>query len=443
MVFNSIEFVGFIIVVWIIYFVLARYASVRSRNIFLLAVSCFFYGSFKWWFLILLCYIVAVNYVGTLLLSNRLARYRFAIVSAVVILSIGILAFMKYAYIWSDSIVLPVGLSFFTFQALSYSIDVYRGKMTVEKDFVKVALFISFLPTILSGPIERAKNIFPQLSSHSEINYDNVLYGIKRFIWGVLKKMVIADRLAQYVDEVYMFPDAHSGSTLAIAAIFYSIQIYCDFSGYADMAIGVGRALGFTIVENFNFPYFSKSIKDFWRRWHISLNTWFTDYVYISLGGNRVVAWRWVLNILAVFLLSGIWHGATVAFIVWGGIHGAAYLIEHAMKIDKPNFIYGIICFFVVTLAWIFFRLDDCSEALYVVHRIFTDFNSPCRLMVNGSSFTFAITLMLAVIFVIREVVAYKTSTRRMRITDLEAIVLLAVIALFGMSSNQFVYFQF
>ena len=443
MVFNSIEFVGYIIVVGIIYFVLNKYSSIRYRNLFLLVASWIFYGSFQWWFLILLAYVTLVNYWGPMLFYDKIAGARCVIMATIVVLSIGALAFMKYAYIWNTSIILPIGLSFFTFQALSYSIDVYRGKIALERDFIKVALFISFLPTILSGPIERAKNIFPQLSASSAMNGDNLMAGIKLFIWGLFKKIVIADRLAQYVNEIYMYPDVHTGTTLAIAAVFYSIQIYCDFSGYADMAIGVGRSFGFSIMENFKFPYLATSIKDFWRRWHISLNSWFTEYVYISLGGNRVVKWRWMVNIMAVFLLSGVWHGATVAFIIWGGIHGVTYLIEHTMRMSKSNFLYGIVCFIVVTLAWIFFRIEDSSSALNIVGKIFSDLGSSGYLMINGSAFSFVVTLMLTIIFVIREILAYKSSDEMMKITDIEASVMLVVIALFGISSNQFVYFQF
>lgn len=441
MVFNSVEFVFFITLVGFVFYLLNRNANtLKWRNVFLLLASWYFYGSFQWWFLLLLLYIIVVNYYGAIIVAKKLDKPTKVPVTIVIVLSIGILGFMKYAYLWSDSIILPVGLSFFTFQALSYSLDVYRKKIPVERDFVKVALFISFLPTILSGPIERARNILPQFNKKLPINYDNTLSGIRLFTWGIFKKVVIADRLAQYVNEVYMFPDHHTGGTLTLSAIFYSVQIYCDFSGYADMAIGVGRLLGFKIMENFNFPYFSKSIKDFWRRWHISLTSWFTEYVYISLGGNRVCLARWIVNIMVVFLLSGIWHGATTAFIIWGAIHGVAYLVEKALNFKRQNILHALICFVVVTFAWVFFRVEDSSVAVNIIWTIVTDLFSPIQTSINGSTFTFCITISLLLLFAAREFIAYK---KKLKTTTFECMVLLLLVSLFGVGSSPFVYFQF
>jgi len=408
----------------------------------LLLASWIFYGMFELWFLALLFFITIVNYSGAIAIDKWKNRCKLA-VTTTIILSIGLLAVMKYAYLLNNSILLPIGLSFFTFQALAYSIDVYRRKISIERDFIKVALYISFLPTILSGPIERARNIFPQLSSVTPMNYDNTIIGVKMFIYGIFKKVVIADRLALYVNEVYAMPDAHSGSTLALAALFYSIQIYCDFSGYADMAIGVGRVLGFKIMDNFRFPYFATSIKEFWRRWHISLTSWFTEYVYISLGGNRVNKLRWLFNIMAIFLLSGLWHGATIAFIIWGAIHGVAYLIEHYLKFWKNNFLYGVVCFIVVTLAWIYFRVEDSALATTIVGKIFSEFWTPATAMVNGSSFSFVVTIGLLLLFIVREIISYRSSDEVKVVTNIECILLLIGVALFGVSTSQFVYFQF
>lgn len=442
MVFNSVEYILFITAVGFVYWLFNSQGKIYWRNIFLLGASWLFYGMLQWWFLLLLLYIIIVNYFGAIAIEKLSTKSKTA-VTITIILSLAILGFMKYAYLLSDSIILPVGLSFFTFQALAYSIDVYRKKINAENDFIKVALYISFLPTIMSGPIERARNLLPQLSAPTPMNYDNILMGAKIFIWGLVKKVVIADRLALYVNEVYANTDAHSGSTLALAAFFYSIQIYCDFSGYADMAIGTGRALGFKIMENFKFPYFSTSIKSFWRKWHISLTSWFTEYVYISLGGNRVTRLRWIFNIMTIFLLSGIWHGATTAFIIWGAIHGVAYLIEYYLKLTKPNFLYGAVCFIVVTLAWIFFRIEDSSLATTIIGKIFTDFSSPLNTSVGGSSFSFYLTLGLLFLFIVREIVSYKSTAEVKVATNVECIFLLLAVALFGVSSEQFVYFQF
>lgn len=443
MLFNSFEFVGYLAVVLLITYVLNYRKDIKARNVFLLAASWIFYGSFNYWFLILLGFITIVNYFGAILIEES-RNHAKTIVTLVIILSIGQLAMMKYAYLYNESILLPVGLSFFTFQALSYSIDVYRKKIQASKDFVNVSLFISFLPTILSGPIERATNLFPQLESKTPMNYDNIMNGIRLFIWGLFKKLVIADRLAIYVNQVYASAYGQSGSTLALAAVFYSIQIYCDFSGYADMAIGVGRILGFKLMENFRFPYFSKTIKQFWRKWHISLTSWFTEYVYFSLGGNRVAKWRWIFNILCIFVLSGIWHGATMAFLIWGLIHGIAYLIENFIKIRNGNVLYGILCFIVVTLAWIFFRVETLGKATDIIGKIFMDFNSMPLTTLNGSSFTFYLTMLLLVIFMIREYLTYKEKNPKKEIiANLESSLLLLLVAVFGVSGSSFVYFQF
>lgn len=442
MLFNSFEFIAYISVLSIVFYILNRAEYIRLRNAILLLASWIFYGFFKLWFLGLLFFIIIVNYLGAIAI-NKYENRRKTAVTVTILLSVALLAVMKYAYLLESSIILPVGLSFFTFQALSYSIDVYRRKIAVERDFIKVSLYISFLPTILSGPIERARNLFPQLSHVTPMNYDNVIIGVKLFIFGLFKKVVIADRLALYVDQVYAMPEANTGGTLALAAFLYSIQIYCDFSGYADMAIGVGRMLGFTIMDNFKFPYFATSIKEFWRRWHISLTSWFSEYVYISLGGNRVTKLRWIFNIMAIFLLSGVWHGATMAFIIWGGIHGVAYLIEYFLKFKKNNFIYCVVCFVVVSIAWVYFRVEDSSIATTIIYRIFTELVTPVNTMVGGSTFSFVITIGLLLIFIAREIISYHSSATIKTVTNIECIFLLICVALFGVSTSQFVYFQF
>lgn len=442
MVFNSFEFIGFISVVCFITLLLNAKSYIKARNIFLLLSSWGFYGCFGWTFLILLGLITIINYAAPILIQNQFSRKK-TIITTCIVLSVGILALMKYAYILYPSILLPIGLSFFTFQALSYSIDCYRGKISPSRDFVFVALFISFLPTVTSGPIERATNLFPQLEKKSTVSYESLLAGIYIFIWGLFKKVVIADRLALYINEVYGAPHYHSGSTLALTAFLYSIHIYCDFSGYADMAIGVGRVLGFKIMENFKFPYFSKSIRSFWKKWHISLTSWFTEYVYISLGGNRVVKWRWVFNILTVFVLSGIWHGATMAFLIWGLMHGIAYLIEHFMGIKKGNVAYGFLCFIIVTIAWIYFRIDNFTTASIIVSKIFTDFGSPLHMSIDGSTFSFFLTIAVVLIFMVREYFIYKSKPKNQFATNIESSLLLIIIAFLGVSSNSFVYFQF
>lgn len=320
MTFNSFQYIIFLAVTAMVVRLLDRAGRLKLRNAFLLAASYFFYAQFHIWFPVLLLYVSSAAWLGGKLISDARARGRsgkreLAVSTAATLLC---LVIFKYGYVFDGSILLPVGLSFFTFQALSYTIDIYRGKVLPDSPLA-VFLFVAFFPTLLSGPIERARNLLPQLNRKFGFSLDGAADGARLFIWGLFKKTVIADRLSLFVDEIYMNPAGHSGSTLAIAAVFYSFQIYADFSGWADMAIGSARILGVRLMENFNFPYFAKTVKDFWRRWHISLTSWFTEYVYISLGGNRVSRLRWVLNISLVFLLSGVWHGATLSFIVWGG----------------------------------------------------------------------------------------------------------------------------
>lgn len=441
MVFNSLEYAVFFVIVFAVFFIADYTRHIKFRNVFLLGASYYFYAQFHWWFIGLLVYVTLINYIFGRWIAARIkmghsARLQ---VTSAMILTLAQLVFFKYAYLAWPSILLPVGLSFFTFQALTYTIDLYRGKIQVEKDVVTFALFVAFFPTLLCGPIERARNMLKQFNLPSAMSWSLFSDGLGLFIWGLFKKVVIADRLAIYVNSVYLFPENYSGGSLALAAIFYSFQIYCDFSGYADMASGTARMLGFDIIRNFNLPYCVRTIKEFWRRWNISLTSWFTEYVYISMGGNRVSQARWILNISTVFLLSGIWHGATWSFIVWGAMHAVLYLIEYFLKIKNPNWIYHIFTFISVTVAWIFFRIENIGEAAYVVSRIFTDFLSPIQW--GSSTFATMLTIVLLVLFVCREWLTFKA--RLIRRAPIEYIVLILCICLFGVSSDQFVYFQF
>ncbi len=441
MLFNSFEYIVFLIAVFILFVFTNRTGTLRLRNVILLVASWYFYSCLHWWFVLLLLYTTTVNYLCGRWIASRQSRGGTGKqgVAVSVILSLAILIVFKYAYIFDGSIMLPVGLSFFTFQALTYTVDIYRKKIPVENDPVNVALFISFFPTLLSGPIERARNMLPQLREKTPVCWDNITSGASLFIWGLFKKVVIADRLAEYVNLAYLNPDVQSGSTLALAAVFYSFQIYCDFSGYADMAVASGRILGFKIMQNFNFPYCVNTIKEFWRRWHISLTSWFTEYVYISMGGNRVAKPRWMLNIATVFLLSGIWHGATWSFVLWGALHTAYYFGEYYLGPKKPNFLYHIFVFILITIAWIFFRIEDIGSAWLVVSKIFTDFISPIS---GGSSmFSTLLTILLLLLFLVREYLMYKNILPQKH--PVEYIILILCICLLGMSSEQFVYFQF
>lgn len=441
MLFNSFEYIIFLIAVFVLFVATNRKQTLLIRNFILLAASWYFYSCLHWWFVMLLLYTTTVNYlcgrwIGA---DQNKGRNGKAGTTVSIILSLAILIVFKYAYVFDSSILLPVGLSFFTFQALTYTIDIYRKKIPVENNPINVALFISFFPTLLSGPIERARNLLPQLRQKNDISWNNITSGAGLFVWGLFKKVVIADRLAQYVNLAYLNPEGQSGSTLAVAAVFYSFQIYCDFSGYADMAIASGRILGFRIMQNFNFPYCVNTIKEFWRRWHISLTSWFTEYVYISMGGNRVIKPRWILNISAVFLLSGIWHGATWSFVLWGALHAVYYFLEYYLGPKRPNSLYHLLIFILITIAWIFFRIEDIGSAWTVVSKIFTDFISPVS--GGGSTFSTIITTFLLLLFLIREYMMYKNILPQKH--PMEYIILILCICLFGVSSEQFVYFQF
>jgi len=441
MTFNSFTYVVFLAAVTLLAWASNCWHNLRWRNLLLLAASYLFYGLFHLWFVGLLLYVSLIAYLGGrwITIAQRRGDSGKKELTLTIALSLLCLLFFKYGHFVSKSIVLPVGLSFFTFQALTYSIDIYRKK-TEPEDLLSVLLFVAFFPTLLSGPIERSRNIIPQLKSNLDIRYENVTEGVELYIWGLFKKAVIADRLGLFVDEIYFNPTSHSGSTLGLAAVFYSFQIYADFSGYADMAIGSARILGIKLMDNFNFPYFAKSIKDFWRRWHISLTSWFTEYVYISLGGNRVGKARWVMNISLVFLLSGIWHGATFSFIVWGAMHAILYLTEHFLYRERiPNALYRLFVFATVTSAWVFFRVTDIGQAWSVVAGIFTNFFSPVYL--GMSSFSTLLTMMLLLLFVLREWLLFKPNP--LKRTSWECVFLLLATFLFGLEAHPFVYFQF
>lgn len=473
MTFNSLSFIAFFVVVLMVIGATDKWLhNTRLRNVLLLLASYYLYSSFNVAFLLILLYVTAVNYAAPLLIQQNEARRKGILVFAVVL---SLIPLFTYKYLdffltgvlglqqlhqqwgWLECMILPVGISFFTLQALTYTIDVYRGKIERRKNVVDVALFVSFFPTVLSGPIEKARNLLPQIEKTVGVSLQNITEGVTFFIYGLFKKVVIADRLASYVDWAYGSYEYMYGGTLALAAVFYSIQIYCDFSGYSDMAWGVAKCLGFNITRNFNFPYFATSIKEFWHRWHISLTSWFTEYVYFSLGGNRVrLKARWVFNISMVFILSGIWHGAAWNFLVWGSLHALYYLMEHFFGLQKKDFFLPrwlrlpsvILVFALVTLAWIFFRVGDMGQVVGIIQRIFTHRTLSASL--GASTFTFVCNMALLGVFTFIEVFVYKKlllSERKGTFCTwgnaLLTVALLLLVALFGVQSDSFVYFQF
>ncbi len=383
----------------------------RFRWIMLLIVSYAFYMSWNAWLIFLILFTTVVSYLSGRIMekydSKRIKRLCLIIT---LVCCLGVLFFFKYfTFIvnlvidiinlgsaniaeFTFSLILPVGISFYTFQTLSYVIDVYKGRISAERHFGYYALFVTYFPQLVAGPIERPENLIPQLKSERKFNFDDLCAGLRIALVGYFKKIVIADSVAVYVNAVYNNVQTATGLTAVLATVLFAVQIYCDFSGYTDIAIGVARMMGIKLMDNFNQPYLATSIKDFWRRWHISLTSWFTDYVYIPLGGNRCKLWRWAINVMIVFLLSGLWHGAALTFIVWGGIHGVFQIVgklkflglkklESKGKIKIPNdnaaviLLKRLLTFALVCFAWIFFRGNSLTDCGIIISKIFTDWS--------------------------------------------------------------------
>jgi D-alanyl-lipoteichoic acid acyltransferase DltB (MBOAT superfamily) len=401
MLFNSWQFLVFFPLVTGLYFALPH----RFRWALLLMASCLFYMAFIPAYILILAFTIMVDYAAGRLIAKAEGPRRFRLLWVSIAANLGILAFFKYFNFFNDNlrglaellhwnypvealaIILPIGLSFHIFQSLSYTIEVYRGNQAPERHFGIYALYVMFYPQLVAGPIERPQNLLPQFHAEKRFNEADVSEGLQRMLRGLFKKVVIADRLALLVNPVFANPTEHTGLTLIAATVCFAVQIYCDFSGYSDIAIGAARVMGFRLMENFNRPYLATSIRDFWGRWHISLSTWFKDYLYIPLGGNRVVRWRWCLNLLIVFLVSGLWHGANWTFIVWGALHGAYQVAEiltgawrraiaRATAFDRaPGWLQtGLrtaVTFSLVAFAWIFFRAASLGDAWYIASHLF------------------------------------------------------------------------
>ena len=384
MSFASLEFIIFFIVVFSVTLVLQRFKTKIYKEIFLLLASYFFYAYWDWRFAFLLLFVTVCAYISAMFIHNKV------LVVLGIVVPLVVLGFFKYFNFFLSSfsliiggnlgilnIILPVGISFYTFQALSYVIDVKRGKIPAEKSFVRLALYISFFPQLVAGPIVKASEFLPQLDEDRKITLKNVEYGVQLMAFGLLKKLVIADHLSVFVDDVFNMPNAFHWSSILLAVISYSIQIYFDFSGYSDIAIGCAKCFGYDFCPNFNVPYLSENITVFWRRWHISLSTWLKEYLYIPLGGNRKGKIRQYINLFLTMLLGGLWHGANWTFVVWGAMHGLALCVDKLIpkKIyEKPlvRWASTIGTFMFVSFLWIFFRANDFTNAWQVIYGIFT-----------------------------------------------------------------------
>ncbi|MGI4873607.1 MAG: MBOAT family O-acyltransferase [Janthinobacterium lividum] len=386
MLFNSFEFLLFFPVVTLLYYLLPH----RWRWLLLLLASCGFYMAFIPAYILILVFTILVDYAAGLLIENAQGGRRKLYLALSVAANVGVLGVFKYYNFFIDNtnallhtswpllhLVLPIGLSFHTFQAMSYTIEVYRGRYPAERHLGLYALYVLFYPQLVAGPIERPQQMLPQLHERKRFDYQGITSGLRLMAWGLFKKVVVADRLAFLVNHVFDAPQHFRGLPLLVASVGFSIQIYCDFSGYSDIALGAAQVMGFRLMQNFERPYFSRSVGEFWRRWHISLSNWFRDYLYLPLGGSRAGRVRSYCNLLLVFVVSGLWHGASWTFVAWGALHGF-YLVfgrltrplRARLPLRPPPWLQALATYALVTLAWIFFRAATIADGFYVVRHL-------------------------------------------------------------------------
>ncbi len=483
MLFNSIDFAIFLPIVFLFYwFVINK--NLQLQNFLIVAASYLFYGWWDWRFLSLILFSTIVDYtVGQKLEGEVDQSKRKVLLWTSIIVNLGFLGFFKYYNFFLDNfitafsffgteikanslnIILPVGISFYTFQTLSYTIDVYKRKLEPTKDFIAFSAFVSFFPQLVSGPIERATHLLPQFYKKRTFNYSKAVDGMRQILWGLFKKIVIADNCAEYANMIFNNSADYSGSTLVLGALFFTFQIYGDFSGYSDIAIGTSRLFGFDLMRNFNFPYFSRDIAEFWRRWHISLSTWFRDYLYIPLGGSRGGTWMKVRNTFAIFIVSGFWHGANWTFIVWGVLN-AIYFLPLLLTNNNRNNLetvaqgkffpsikelsFMLLTFALTVFAWIFFRANNIEHAISYISEIL----SPSLFTIprGGLGYGALTTIILVVIFVLIEwqgregqyAIAHLGIKWKRPLRYAMYYCIIFLIMYFGnFNENQFIYFQF
>ena len=414
MLFNSLEFLIFLPTVFCLYWFVFQ-KNLRVQNLLLLISSYFFYGWWDWRFLSLIFLSTIVDYfVGLKIHDSSDKKLKKSYLWVSILFNLGLLGFFKYFNFFIDSwvdllgafgyeykstwtlnVILPVGISFYTFQTMSYSLDIYHGKLKPTKDFISFASFVSFFPQLVAGPIERASNLLPQILNNRVFKYEQGVQGLRLILYGMFKKVVIADSLAPHVDVIFQNYTSFNGGVLLLGLIYFSFQIYCDFSGYSDIAIGTSKLFGFELMSNFKFPYFSRDIGEFWRRWHISLSTWFRDYLYIPLGGSKGGKWLSIRNIFIIFIVSGFWHGANWTFIAWGLIHATLYIplflsgknrqytttivAENKWFPSLKELFQIVSTFFFTMLAWVFFRSESVWDSYYYLHKMITSFDIPTQ----------------------------------------------------------------
>lgn len=485
MLFNSLPFLIFLPIVLVLYIITPK----RFRWILLLIASYYFYMSWNATYALLIAFSTVVTFLSGILIHKASSeRKKKLIVALSFITNLAILFFYKYFNFFSKTIedsfaiiglhidapildfLLPVGISFYTFQALSYTVDVYRNEIKPERNLGIYALFVSFFPQLVAGPIERSTNLLPQVRSFSQLKYENLRSGLLLMMWGFFKKVVIADRIAVLVNTVYDDPGKYTGIETTAAVILFSFQIFCDFSGYTDIARGVARLMGVDLMKNFDSPYFSKNITEFWRRWHISLSTWFRDYLYIPLGGSRKGKNRTYWNLFIVFLISGLWHGASMNFVIWGAMHGVLIVMEKifykriswfysvkrnltlSMKLFK-----GLLTFSLVTFLWIFFRADTFTDSLIIIKNLF---NWNMENVISGQLYNLGLTpgqVWLSIFFIgLMLLIEYYNSfisnplkfVFKQNIIFRWSVYLILVLSIlifgaYGGEQQQFIYFQF
>ena len=478
MLFNSFNYAFFLPIVFLLYWYAGK-KILKIQNLLVLTASYFFYACWDWRFLFLLVFSTALDYYTGIKMfeSNAKRKKQFWFWLSIGI-NLGFLGIFKYynffaeslaeslsaiglqTNFWTIQVILPVGISFYTFHGLSYVIDIYKGRIEPEKNIVDYSLFVSYFPLLVAGPIERATHLLPQLKKKRNFNYENAKDGLRQILWGLFKKVVIADNCAQYANSVFNHSGEQSGSTLVFGAVFFAFQIYGDFSGYSDIALGTSRLLGIDLLKNFNYPYFSRDIAEFWRRWHISLSTWFRDYLYVPLGGSRGGMWMKIRNTFIIFLVSGFWHGANCTFIIWGLLN-ALYIIPSIIKGTHRNYLDSVakgkilpnwkeffsiaITFMLTVFAWIFFRAKTVTAAFDYIQGIFTKslFSMPNDLH--------KIICVLIVFFLIIEWLGRENNyaIEKFGMNKPKVVrwafyyVLVFAIFYFGGEEQQFIYFQF
>jgi alginate O-acetyltransferase complex protein AlgI len=484
LLFNSFEFLVFFLLTTLVYFVIKH----QYRWAFLLFASCVFYMYFVPIYILILFLTISIDYFTGILIEKSGGRKKKWFLVSSIVINISLLSFFKYFNFFIEnlnsisvslgstssynylSIILPIGLSFHTFQAMSYTIEVYRGNQKAERHFGIYSLYVMFYPQLVAGPIERPQNMLSQFHEKHQFRFENFFSGLRWMLWGLFKKVVVADRLAIMVDNIYNGSGQASGIEWIGATILFAIQIYCDFSGYSDMALGSARIMGFDLMLNFKQPYFSKNISEFWLRWHISLSTWFKDYLYIPLGGNRVNLRRWCFNIFFVFLISGLWHGANWTFIIWGALHAVFLIVsELRKKYINPlikfdlnfDFLNVLLTFLLVSFAWIFFRANSIDQALHICKVIFNVYD-PYYFQIYKSNlyglpgtifglsnWKFFMSLTVIPFLFYSD---YLISSKKMNVLINSKpmyswsiyYILILLILLFGVfDTNQFIYFQF